>query len=692
MSKHGSKHDHDHTSKHDHAGKHDHARDASPAPHDRSKLFEPIRIGSLTVKNRISMAPLGMVCMSDSRGGFTQRAQDYYVERARGGTGLVMSGVTLANYDEMHDFSVPCAAYDPVWFAKTTHEMIGRIHAFDSVMFLQISAGFGRVVIPPMAKRFYAPSDQENRWDPSIHQQGMTADEIHKLIRDMVACAASAQHAGFDGVEVHAVHEGYLLDQFAIGLYNERGDEYGGSLENRLRPAIEIVQGIHAACGDDYPVSLRYSLKSFVKAIRHGALPGEDFDEKGKDLEEGLEAAHILEQAGYDMFNVDAGTYDSWYWNHPPMYFQKGMYREFARAMKENGIKAPIICAGRMDDPDMAADSIGRDCDLIGLGRPLLADPDWANKVKVGDEADIRPCLSCQQGCLARLAEGQPLSCAVNPACGRERDFALTPTATPRKVLVVGGGVAGMEAARALAIRGHKVTLWEKSDHLGGNVCVGSAPDFKSDDRALVAWYTRQLDKLPVDVHLGQEATRKNILAAHADVVVVASGATPIQVDLGGKGLPVLADDVLTGKVTPGNRVCIVGGGLVGCETALWLAEQGHEVAIVEATSQILGGGEGMCFANYDMLKDELAFHHVTLYESSTASEVKEASVVVSTPGGNHEIPADTTLLAVGYRADTRLYDELSREDVITYDIGDSRHVHNIMGAIWDAYQLAMEL
>lgn len=655
------------------------------------KLFQPITINKLRVKNRISLAPLGMVCMSDPRGGFTQEAQDYYVERARGGTGLVMSGVTLANYDEMHDFSVPCAAYDPVWFAKTTRPMNERIHAFGSVMFLQISAGFGRVVIPPMAKKLYAPSDQENRWDPSLHQKAMSVDEIHKLEHDMIACAASARHAGFDGVEIHAVHEGYLLDQFAIALYNHRDDEYGGSLENRLRPAINIVRGIKEVCGEDYPVSLRYSLKSFVKAIRQGALPGEEFEERGKDLEEGLEAARILEQAGYDMFNVDAGTYDSWYWNHPPMYFEPGMYREFGRLMKKT-VSVPIILAGRMDDPQMACESLGRDCDLIGLGRPLLADAFWPNKVQTGDVEDIRPCLSCQQGCLARLAEGLPLSCAVNPACGRERDFALVPTATPKRVLVVGGGLAGMEAARVCAIRGHKVELWERSNSLGGEVRLGDVPDFKADDRALLAWYERQMQAEPIQLKMGVEATKESVEASGAQIVIVATGATPVRLDLGERNHVCLADDILAGTQEAGHEVVVVGGGLVGCETGLWLAQQGHHVTIIEAQGKILSAGEGMCFANYDMLKDELAFNGVNVYEGSRVTSVDDGSVRIDTPAGEKGLPADTVMVAVGYRSDTALYDSLEGGSQLVYNIGDSRHVHNIMQAIWDGYQLAMDL
>jgi 2-enoate reductase len=291
-----------------------------------------------------------------------------------------------------------------------------------------------------------APSDQENRWDPSIHHKAMTIDQIKELIASFVTCAVIARESKFDGVEIHAVHEGYLLDQFAISLYNKRTDEYGGNLQGRLKITMDIVKGIKAACGKDFPVSLRYSLKSFVKSLRHGALPGEIFVEKGKDIAEGVEAAKILVEAGYNMLNVDAGTYDAWYWNHPPMYFEKGMYREFGKILKQN-VDVPVILAGRMDNPEMACEALGTCCDIIGYGRPLLADPYLPEKIRTGNLEEIRPCLSCHQGCLDRLAHGLPLSCAVNPACGREKSMAITQTTDKKNVLIIGGGLAGMESA-----------------------------------------------------------------------------------------------------------------------------------------------------------------------------------------------------------------------------------------------------
>lgn len=655
------------------------------------KLYEPLTIGKLCLKNRFVMAPLGMVAMSDPMGGFTERAQDYYVERAKGGTGLIITGITNVNYTEVEPLLMPCAAYHPLWFIKTTIPMNERIHAYDSRILLQITGGFGRAGIPHLIQNAIAPSPQENRWDPSIHHRAMTKDEIEQLIRDFITCAVVAKESHFDGVEIHAVHEGYLLDQFAIAFYNKRTDEYGGSLRARLKPAIDIVQGIKKACGGDFTVSLRYSLKSFIKGLRQGALPGEPFKELGKDIDEGIEAARILAEAGYNMLNVDAGTYDAWYWNHPPMYFEKGMYREFGKLLKQ-AVDVPIILAGRMDDPVMASEALGTCCDLIGLGRPLLADPYLPVKIETGRSDEVRPCISCQQGCLARLAQGVQLSCAVNPACGRERETALTPALCPKRVLIIGGGLAGMETARVCALRGHKVTLLEKSGRLGGNVVPGCVPSFKQDDRRLIEWYVQELGRLPVDIRLNTAADREIVMSFGADAIIIATGSTPVRLNFAGNGKTFSAEELLLHPEMAGSDVVVVGGGLVGCETGLWLRRQGKNVTIVEATGHILGGGADMCFANYDMLKDLLVFEKIPVLLSSKVTAVEEGSVAVQTPEGEKHLKADTVMVAAGYRPDMALYDALRGCGKELYNVGDSRHVQNIMHAIWDAFQVAREL
>lgn len=656
-----------------------------------AKLFEPMQIGKLNLKNRTAMAPLGLAGYADDNGGFNEEAQDYYIERAKGGVGLLITGICSVNYNEVVTNGLPCPTVNPMMFKKSTVPMIEKVHAYDAKIFLQLTGGFGRSAMPNFVKKSYAPSESGNRFDPRITHEEMTTEEVKGLIGDFIKSAAVAKACGFDGVEIHAVHEGYLLDQFAIALFNQRTDEFGGDLRARLKVATDIVQGIKHICGADFPVSLRYSIKSYMKGLRQGALPGETFDEAGRDFEEGLEAAKILEEAGYDVLNVDAGTYDSWYWNHPPMYFEKGMYREFGRMVK-SAVNIPVILSGRLDDPDIAIDALNGCCDIVSYGRPLLADPYIVQKIQTDHLEDIRPCLSCHDGCIGRIAQGLPLSCAVNPACGRESKYGITPAAVKKNILVIGGGVAGLESARVCALRGHKVTLAEASDQLGGNIIPGSVPSFKEDDRALIRWYKTQLKKLGVAVLLNTKADRDFVKGFGADAVIAATGSKPIVPNFGDKNHIVNATDLLNGKESAQGDIVVIGGGLVGCETALWLAQQGKTVSVVEMMPDILGGPHGMPFMNYDMLKDLLIYHKVNVMRETKVTAVNSTSVTVENKDGVQELPAGTVVVSVGFSSERTLQNTLGDLDIPVYNLGDSRAVKNIMQAIWDAYELSRSL
>lgn len=359
--------------------------------------------------------------------------------------------------------------------------------------------------------------------------------------------------------------EGYLIDQFAISLFNHRQDEYGGSLENRLRFAREIVEEIKKRCGNDFPVTLRYSPKSFIKGLRDGALPGEEFEEKGRDLEEGIEAAKLLVSYGYDALDVDVGSYDSWWWSHPPMYQSKGLYRPYAKLMKET-VNVPIICARRMDNPDMALEAIeNNETDMISLGRPLLADPDYVNKLRYNDLLSIRPCISCHEGCMGRIQEYSILNCAVNPQACREKDMAYRPILKPKKVMIVGGGVAG-------------------------------------------------------------------------------------------------------------------------CETALYLSKKGKKVTIVEALDKLLAVNGPLCHANSEMLERLIPFNNIDVITNAQAVELKNDSLMLK---NGQTVKADSVVLAVGYKEENSLYNELQFEIPEIYVLGDAKNVANIMYGIWDAFEVA---
>lgn len=655
-------------------------------------LFTPVQIGNIRLKNRFAMAPMGPLGLGDSEGGWNQRGIDYYTRRAQGGTGLIITGVTFSDC-EVETQSMPnCpnSTYNPVHFTRTSREMTERVHAYGAKIFLQMSGGFGRVTIPTNLGEFppVAPSPIPHRWLDKICRE-LTVEEIHKIVKSFGKGAYNAKRAGFDGVEIHAVHEGYLIDQFAISFFNHRTDEYGGSLENRLRFAREIREEIAKTCGWDFPVAVRFSPKSMLKDWRKGALPGEQFEEKGRDMEEGLETARLLEAYGYDALDVDVGCYDAWWWNHPPMYMEKGPYRSYAKAVKE-AVKIPVLMAGRMDNPKMASESIeDGTCDVISMGRPLLADPDYVKKLRAGRLAEIRPCISCQEGCMGRIQEYSMINCAVNPQAARERVTAYEPVARPKKVLIAGGGVAGCEAARVLAERGHKPFLFEASGKIGGNLLPGGAPAFKEDDLQLAAWYENELKRLEVPVSLNTKVTKEMALEGDYDSVIVATGSRPKMFSLGDDEKVYSAEQVLLKEKDPGSRTVVVGGGLVGCELALDLAQRGKKVTILEALPRIMAVNGPICSANKEMLEELLPFHGVEIVCEAKVTGFRDGSVSFETKGEKQEIPADSVILCVGYRSADELYQELKFEVSDLYLLGDAEKVSNIMYAIWNAFEVA---
>ena len=623
------------------------------------KLFTPIKIGNLEVPNRYAMAPMGPLGLGDCEGGWNQRGIDYYTRRAAGGTGLIITGVTFSDTEvEKPSFpNTPNSTYNPVQFVRTSREMTERVHAYGSKIFLQMSGGFGRVTIPTNLGEFPPVSASEipHRWLDKMCR-ALTVEEIHGIVKSFGEGAYNAKRAGFDGVEIHAVHEGYLIDQFAISFFNHRTDEYGGSLENRLRFAKEIREEIAKTCGWDFPVAMRFSLKSMIKDWREGALPGEEFEEKGRDIPEGIEAAKLLEKYGYDALDVDAGTYDAWWWNHPPMYMEKAPYRKFAEIVKQN-VKVPVIMAGRVDNPDLALDCLENNvCDIISLGRPLLADPDIVKKIRTGRTEQVRPCISCQEGCMGRIQTYSLINCAVNPQTGKERSAAYNAVVKKKKVLIVGGGVAGCEAARVLAERGHEPVVYEAGSRLGGNLIPGGAPDFKEDDIALADWYAEELNRLGVEIHLNTLATEETVKDPQYDAVIIATGSRPKKFSLGDDEKVYAAEDVLTGKKDPGSSVVVVGAGLVGCELALDLARKGKEVQIIEALDKIMAVNGPLCSANKEMLERLIPFNGIKVQCGAKVSSFKDGVLTADVNGETKTYSADSVVLCVGYRSENTLY------------------------------------
>ena len=658
-------------------------------------LFEPVKICSVEINNRFAMAPMGPAGMSDYKGVFNQRGVDFYVERAKGGAGLIITGtMTIENEIERRDPHMPYPTLNPKEFIRAARIMNERVHAYGTKIFAQLTAGFGRALKPFMLEEnaeLVSSSMNPNKWIPEMMTREITAKEIKSIVKAFGANARICQMCGFDGVQIHAVHEGYLLDQFTMPLFNRRTDKYGGSLENRIRFAREIVEEIKSVCGADFPVIVRYSPKHFIKGLRKGALPDEQFEEKGRDLyDEGIEMAKLLEKSGYDAFDVDVGSYDSWYWSHPPMYHEDGMYLKYSEELKKH-LSTPIITAGRMDDPDFASSAISSGkTDMIGLARPLLADPYLPRKIKEDKLEDIRPCLSCHEGCLKRMHT--LLSCAVNPGAGRESELKIERVLQQKKVVVAGGGIAGCEAARVCALRGHAVTVYEKNTALGGNIIPGGAPPFKANDRKLIKWYEGQLNKLGVKLLLNTSATSDAIKEEAPDTLIIATGSTPKTLKIPGSENKnvITASDALLGKAEMAGDILIIGGGLVGCETALWLAKKGKKVTIIEALEDILYTGETVYIGpNEQMLRDLLEFYKVEIITNATVKEVTGGDAVICAAEGERTVRAETIILAIGYEPDDALYNELKNTSYETYLLGDCKGVKNIMSAIWDSNEVA---
>lgn len=657
-------------------------------------LFTPLRIGNVEIRNRFAMAPMAMGQLDD-HWAYKQESIDHFTERARGGTGLIITGANfIENRIEKHrKASFPCPLEDPQSYMTQLKKMSDNIHAYNSKLFVQLTAGLGRSAIPAMIldNTFVAPSATTNRWDPSIQHRALTTEEIYELIKDFATCAMLAKMGGADGIEVHAVHEGYLLDNFTMEYFNQREDEFGGDLMGRLRFPLAILQAVKQACGKDFPVILRFSLKSFIRAERHGILPGESYPELGRDIEEGLQFAKILTEAGYDALNVDAGSYDAWYWAHPPFFQDRGLYLPFAEKVKKV-VKVPVLTAGRMGYPQLAAEALQEGkCDMVVLGRPLLADPEFVNKMRQGNIQDIRPCLSCHDGCFNRAHSMRLMSCAVNPQCNREKEAAFCKAEHTKSCLVIGGGPAGMEAARVLALRGHTVTLVEKEKQLGGMYRWASVPEFKDDGKLLISWYEHQMERLKVQVELNSDVQAQDPRIEAADVVICATGSHAFLPPIKGIEYGVTAVDVLKGAVTAKKEATIIGGGLVGCELAIWLSRHGKSVRIIEMADTLMSTG-APADMNKQMILELLEHHQVEIRLQTKLQEIREHEIVVETQGAIQELASDCTILALGYRSNRSLYDQILLKAKDIYNIGDSSHPKDIMEGIWDAYELCSHL
>ena len=657
----------------------------------KRKIFTPVDIGKVRIQNRVAMAPLAAYGIMNPDGTLSQRVLDYLIERARGGVGLIIS----QNYKVENEIE-PLVTWWPLVSPATLAplaELAETLHSLGTKLFIQLTPGLGKVANPLfLAGQPVAATEGPNFFNPDLTCRELSVEEIEAIVSAFGGAAEILVAAGVDGIELHG-HEGYLFDQFATSLWNKRTDKYGGDLKNRLRFPLEVLQEVRRKVGDALAVGYRFGLKHYVKGPYSGGVPEEEFTELGRDMDEGLKMAKMFEEAGFDALHVDAGVYDSWYWAHPPNYLEHGCMADLAEAAKK-AVDIPIIGVGRLDDPEVAVKVVetGK-MDIVAIGRGLLADAFWAKKLEESRPQDIRPCIACHDGCLNRIFEGRPLSCSVNPTAGREKIYALGTADNPRKIMVIGGGLAGLEAARAASLRGHKVQLYERSGDLGGHLIEASVPQFKEDLRRLLTWYETRLPNLDIETKLQIEVTADLVAQESPDAVIIATGSDPIIPEMPGieTDNAVSVVDLLRGQADAGDNVALIGGGLVGCETALWLAQQGRKVSIVEVLPELMVGGRTVPYPNRVMLLDLLRFNQIEILANHTPSEINGGEVILVDNKDSREkrLQFETMVFAVGFTPNRTLYDELVGSIPNLYLIGDAREPGNVIGAVWDAYEIA---
>lgn len=678
-------------------------------------LFTPLKIGNVEVKNRIMLAPMEGTSMISWMipSGFRPEVHDFYIERAKDGVGLMIPGMVpvrslFGGTKWLHE--------NPKVF-EPMKNLLDEIHTYGSKVFIQLGLFSGRnfvlskamgdelnkgpeernaAVVQDLAVNMVAPDDGEpNVWMPEYLCRALTVDEIHEYVHAYAQSALLCKQAGVDGVEVHAVHEGYLMDQFTTKYTNHRTDEYGGNFENRYRFAVEVVREIKRLCGEDFPVSMRYSVTSKTIGFNQAAVPGEEFVEAGRDMEESERAIKLLEDAGVDVFSCDNGTYDAWFWAHPPVYMPLNCNLEEVKHIKKFTTK-PVYCAGRMQ-ADTAEEEIARHTiDGVAIGRQILTDECFLTKLQEGKEEEIRPCIGCHSGCLPIAtykgagAESEEIEdhkyCALNPYAFEEKKYAPVRTEHPKKIAVVGAGIGGIEFAIQMAKRGHDVIVYEKSDRIGGVFNEAAAMDFKEKDVELLKWYVHQLEVLPVTVKYQTEIN--NIDEIKADEIVIATGAKPRRLKIKGKEQILDAVTFLKDRSAAGEKVVIIGGGLTGCEIAYQLVLDGKKPVIVEMMDDLVKA-PGISAANTTMLRELMRYYKVPVYLESSTEAVEDGVVIVNTKDGKVRIPADTVIASIGYTS-YMPFDIEEKSNV--HVLGDALKVGNLKTAIWAANDLVLTL